>query len=143
LVERFQVSLGHARESVRAPGGFDTPALVASWQAYRASVPWQIVRQQFNALGTHDTPRIRALLQNDMGKLRLAVTLLMTVPGVPCIFTAMKLAWRAAKTLNAARLFRGMPWNKKTSCIVIWRSLIHWRKRAAHAAAGQLWTRFG
>ncbi len=82
----FQVSLGHARDSVHAPGGFDTPALVASWQAYRASVPWQIVQQQFNALGTHDTQRIRALLRNDMGKLRLAVTLLMTVPGVPCIF---------------------------------------------------------
>lgn len=74
------------REHIRIPDGFSTQSLVDSWQAYRAGIPWQIAAQQFNALGTHDTPRIRAILENDLTRVRLAVSLMMTVPGVPCIF---------------------------------------------------------
>lgn len=60
----FQFSTGMKRELIQAPGGFSTQALVDSWQAYRSSIPWQIVNQQFNTLGTHDTPRIQTILKN-------------------------------------------------------------------------------
>ncbi|TLN10756.1 maltodextrin glucosidase, partial [bacterium] len=82
----FTFSHGASRERISLADGFGTQALVDSWQAYRASVPWQIVRKQFNALGTHDTPRIRTIFEDNLDKMRLAVSLLMCVPGVPCIF---------------------------------------------------------
>lgn len=63
-----------------------TEALVETWQAYRAAIPWVIARQQFNLLGSHDTPRILAIVGGDRARNRLAVGLLMTYVGVPCVY---------------------------------------------------------
>ncbi|MBP7686901.1 MAG: hypothetical protein KA765_03300, partial [Thermoflexales bacterium] len=63
-----------------------TQALVGTWQAYRASVPWVIAQQQFNLLGSHDTARLINVVDGDLARLRLAVALLMTYPGVPSIY---------------------------------------------------------
>ncbi|WP_165360873.1 maltodextrin glucosidase [Candidatus Chloroploca sp. Khr17] len=63
-----------------------TEHMVAQWQAFRAAIPWQIVTQQFNLLGSHDTARLRSLLGGDLRLVRLAVALLLTYPGVPCIY---------------------------------------------------------
>lgn len=67
-------------------GPWPTRALLDSWQAHRASIPWAIARQQFNLLGSHDTRRILALLDGDKALLRLAVGILMTYPGTPCVY---------------------------------------------------------
>jgi len=69
-----------------SPVPWPTQALVDSWQAFCAAIPWAIARQQFNLLGSHDTPRILALLEGDKARLRLAVGLLMTYPGVPSVY---------------------------------------------------------
>lgn len=63
-----------------------TEAMAAQWQAFRASIPWQVVIQQFNLLDSHDTPRALTHLGEDMERMRLAVALLFTYPGVPCIY---------------------------------------------------------
>lgn len=63
-----------------------TEALAAQWRAFIAAVPWQTASQQFNLLGSHDTPRILTLLEGDLDLMELAVTLLFTFPGVPCIY---------------------------------------------------------
>lgn len=61
-------------------------ALAEQWQRFRAAVPWVVTRQQFNQLGSHDTPRILSLVGGDKNLLRLGVVLLLTFPGVPCIY---------------------------------------------------------
>ncbi|HMM28475.1 MAG TPA: maltodextrin glucosidase [Aggregatilineaceae bacterium] len=63
-----------------------TEALAAQWRAYLAAIPWAIALQQFNLLGTHDTPRVATLLGDDEARIRAAATLLMTFPGVPSIY---------------------------------------------------------
>lgn len=63
-----------------------TEDLAAQWTAFRAAIPWQIAIQQFNLLGSHDTPRLRYIVGGDLDKLRVAVALLFTYPGVPCIY---------------------------------------------------------
>lgn len=63
-----------------------TEAMAAQWRTFMAAVPWQTVLQQFNLLGSHDTPRILTLLGGDLDRLKLAITLLFTFPGVPCIY---------------------------------------------------------
>jgi len=69
-----------------------TQDLAASWQEFRASIPWAIARQQFNLLGSHDTPRVINLLKGDRDLNRLAAGLLMTYPGVPSVYYGDEIA---------------------------------------------------
>ncbi|MCU0498723.1 MAG: alpha-amylase family glycosyl hydrolase [Anaerolineae bacterium] len=54
--------------------------------AYRSAIPWVIANQQFNQLGSHDTPRILNIVGGDRALAKLGVSLLMTYPGVPCVY---------------------------------------------------------
>jgi alpha-glucosidase len=63
-----------------------TAALEAAWRTRRAAIPWVIALQQFNMVGSHDTPRIRSALGGNDALLQLAVVLQMTFPGVPCVY---------------------------------------------------------
>lgn len=45
-----------------------------------------VTEAAFNLLGSHDTPRLLTLCDGDERKMKLAVTLLLTYPGVPCIY---------------------------------------------------------
>jgi alpha-glucosidase len=63
-----------------------TEALAAQWRSYMATIPRQVARQQFNLLGSHDTPRILTTLGDDRRLLRLAVALLFLFPGVPSVY---------------------------------------------------------
>ncbi|MFV9506429.1 MAG: maltodextrin glucosidase [Oscillochloridaceae bacterium umkhey_bin13] len=63
-----------------------TAQLVAQWTAFRAAIPWQIANQQFNLLGSHDTPRLRTLVGGSMPLVQVAMTLLFCYPGVPCVY---------------------------------------------------------
>lgn len=65
---------------------FTTQALIDTWRERMAVIPWQIQLQQFNLLGSHDTPRIRSLVKEDDALHRLAVAVLLTFPGVPSIY---------------------------------------------------------
>lgn len=51
-----------------------------------AVLPWQVALQQYNLLGSHDTPRVRTIVEGDEALQRLAVTLLLTFPGVPGLY---------------------------------------------------------
>jgi alpha-glucosidase len=68
------------------PQPLPTEALAAQWRAFMSAVPWQIATQQFNLLGSHDTPRIATILDDDETRVRVAVTLLFTYPGVPSVY---------------------------------------------------------
>lgn len=70
---------------IRSPQPWPTAALARTWQQYLAATPWAVALQQLNLLGSHDTSRVRTLLAENDALQRLAVTLLMTFPGVPCV----------------------------------------------------------
>ncbi len=63
-----------------------TRSLVDTWQAYRAAIPWVIARQQYNLLGSHDTPRLFWIIGGNAALNRLAAGLLMTYVGVPSVY---------------------------------------------------------
>ncbi len=63
-----------------------TEALAAQWQAFLSAIPWQVAMQQFNLLGSHDTPRIMTIVGENEARARVAATLLFTYPGVPCVY---------------------------------------------------------
>jgi alpha-glucosidase len=60
--------------------------MVEHGRRFRDIVPWAVIRQQFNQLGCHDTPRVRTLFGGDARRVKIGVTLMMTMPGVPSIY---------------------------------------------------------
>jgi len=61
-------------------------ALADQWQAFLSAIPWQIALQQFNLLGSHDTPRVLTAVKNNPDLAKVAAAILLTFPGVPCIY---------------------------------------------------------
>jgi alpha-glucosidase len=83
--------------------------MAAQWQAFLAVIPWQIALQQFNLLGSHDTPRILTHVGGDVDRMRLAVALLMTYPGVPCVYYGDEIGLAGAADPDNRRC---MIWNE-------------------------------
>src|ERR1700730_9443203 len=63
-----------------------TDAMAAQWETFLAAIPWQIAMQQFNLLDSHDTPRILTHVGDCRARTQLAIALLFTYPGVPCVY---------------------------------------------------------
>ena len=66
--------------------GCTAKELKTSLDLVRTKLPFQIQNQQFNQLGSHDIHRFHNVSGFDFTKHRLAAILLMTYPGVPCIY---------------------------------------------------------
>ncbi|EUJ35606.1 alpha amylase [Listeria weihenstephanensis FSL R9-0317] len=54
--------------------------------AIKENYPAAALAANLNNIGTHDTERIFTMLSEDKAKLRLAIHLLMVLPGVPCVY---------------------------------------------------------
>ena len=100
-LNRFEVNQHAEPRNVSSAVPWTTQALVDSWQASRAASPWQIARQQFNLLGSHDTPRVINILDHDHAKNRLAVAFLLTYVGVPCIYYGDEIGMSGKDALEA------------------------------------------
>ncbi len=82
-----------------------------SWAAFRAAIPWVIACQQFNLIGSHDTPRALALLKGNRDLIRLAVALLFTYPGVPCVYYGDEIGLGGGQGMNSRQC---MSWDPST-----------------------------
>ncbi len=82
----FRMGAWGLHEEVSSELPWPTAALEQTWRAVRAAIPWAIVLQQYNLLDSHDVPRIRTIVAGNDALHRLAVTVLMTYPGVPSIY---------------------------------------------------------
>ena len=113
-----------------------TGAMAAQWQTFRAVVPWQVAVQQFNLLGSHDTPRILTHLGEDIPRLRLAATLLFTYPGVPCIYYGDEIGMVGADDPDNRRC---MNWDQSTwntDLRAYFKQLIHLRRSSPALSHG-------
>ncbi len=86
-----------------------TSSLLESWAAFRSTVPWSVVMQQFNILGSHDTPRLLTTLNGNLAMQRVAVGLLMTYPGVPCLLYGDEIGMEGRDT----QVLKCMPWDSR------------------------------
>jgi len=64
----------------------DGPALLSRIRELTAAYEPSVIASQLNLLGSHDAPRIRTVLGDDVERVRLAVLLQATLPGAPCIY---------------------------------------------------------
>lgn len=92
------------------PRPIATETVVAQWTAFRAAIPWQIASQQFNLLGSHDTPRLRTIVGDDLARVRVAMTLLFCYPGVPCIYYGDEIGLTGGGDPDCRR---PMPWDER------------------------------
>jgi alpha-glucosidase len=100
-LDHFQVGQHAEPKHVESRIPWSTDALVESWQGYRASIPWTIAQQQFNLLGSHDTSRILHMVGGDAARNLLAVAVLLTYVGVPCIYYGDEIGMNASDSLGA------------------------------------------
>lgn len=100
-LDHFQVSQISEPRRVTSKVPWTTEALIETWRAFRASIPWIIAGQQFNLLGSHDTPRIDHIVGGDAARNRLAVGLPFTYVGVPCVYYGDEIGMTARDSLEA------------------------------------------
>jgi alpha-glucosidase len=93
------------------PIPLSTEALAEQWTRFRAAVPWAITAQQFNLVDSHDTPRILNIVGGDKTRVKLAVALLMTVPGVPCVYYGDEIGMEGGHDPDNRRC---MSWDEST-----------------------------
>ncbi len=105
-----------------------TQALVDSCVAYRAGIPWVVASQQFNLIGSHDTPRALALFEGKRDLYRLAVALLFTYPGVPSVYYGDEIGLGGGEGLISRQC---MNWDTSTwdlELLAYFKALIHLRR---------------
>lgn len=107
---RFDIWVHGQPSPVVSPEPWPTEALINSWRDFQAAIPWEITAQQFNLLGSHDTSRILSQLHDNLALAQLAAGLLMTFPGVPCIYYGEEIGMSGANALQARAC---MIWDKE------------------------------
>ena len=76
----------------------------------RSRVPFAIQLSQFNLLDSHDTPRMLTRLGGDLDLMNIAVTLLFTYIGVPCVYYGDEVGLEGAGDPDCRRTF---PWDER------------------------------
>jgi cyclomaltodextrinase / maltogenic alpha-amylase / neopullulanase len=64
-----------------------------------------VTAAQLNLLGSHDTPRMRTILGDDLAGVRLATLIQMTLPGAPCIYYGDEVGLAGGKDPDCRRAF--------------------------------------
>jgi alpha-glucosidase len=75
----------------------------------RCRIPYELALSQFNLLDSHDTPRLLTQLKGDTRLMKLAVTLLFTYVGVPCIYYGDEIGLEGHGDPDCRRPF---PWDE-------------------------------
>ncbi len=70
-----------------------------------ARIPYENQLAQMNLLDSHDTPRFFSLLDKNLPLMKLAVTLLMAHPGVPCVYYGDEIGLEGGADPDCRRCF--------------------------------------
>ena len=83
---------------------------------------------QYNLIGSHDSPRARTCLGGDAGALRLAMTLLLTLPGAPSIYYGDELAMEGGPDPDCRRAYPVVADEAGRAMRAFTRALVHARR---------------
>lgn len=85
----------------------------------RAKVPFANQLSQLNQLDSHDTARFLTLLGGDKEKMRIALALLMTYIGTPCLYYGSEVGLEGGLILTTAAASRGIRLSSLSGCLCI------------------------
>jgi alpha-glucosidase len=84
--------------------------MVESMKSFTASIPWRSLVSSMVLLDSHDTARMRTVVNGDSNRHLSAMALLLTYPGVPSIYAGDEIGLEGAWGEDGRR---PMPWGKK------------------------------
>jgi len=113
-----------------------TEALAAVWRSRLAGIPWAIALQQYNLLGSHDTSRARSILGGNDALHRLAVTLLLTFPGVPGLYYGDEIGLVDEPGLRSRACMEWNPARWDHDLLAFFKDVIHLRRNSAALQRG-------
>lgn len=100
----------------------------------RSNYPQDAFFANMNNIGTHDTERILTMLGGDEKKVLLAIWMLMTLPGVPCVYYGDEAGVAGGKDPDNRRFY---PWGKENQTILAaFRSAIQTRRQDQNLQKG-------
>lgn len=107
---------------------------------YLSKILGQKIYSMLNLLSSHDTPRILTLANNDISKVVLAITFLMTYMGAPMIYYGDEIGMEGDNDPDCRRtmIWDEMLWNKKINSI--YKKLINLRLRHPSLRIGKFKT---
>jgi alpha-glucosidase len=110
------------------PARLSTAELERWLTAARARVPYANQLAQLSLIDSHDTSRLLTAVGGDVRRMELAVTLLFTYPGVPCIYYGDEIGLAGGRDPDCRRCFDWdrAHWNAELHAH--YRRLIAWRK---------------
>jgi alpha-glucosidase len=120
---------------IPAGGALATAALLETWDEFRSTLPWETAVRQLNLLGSHDTPRLLSMLGGQHALQQVAVGLLMTYPGVPCVLYGDEIGLEGRDT----HVLKCMPWDERAWNVETrsyYRMLIKLRRSSPALCAG-------
>jgi alpha-glucosidase len=117
------------RDVAGDPAQLTTPELESWLTAARARVPYANQLAQLSLLDSHDTSRFLTAVEGDLKRMQLAVTLLFTYAGVPCIYYGDEIGLAGGDDPDCRRCFDWdrARWNAPLHAH--YRRLIAWRKQ--------------
>jgi alpha-glucosidase len=90
----------------------DGNQLVESIKNFNGSIPWRALTASMILLDSHDTPRFRTIVSGNRERHLVAMTMLLTYPGVPSIFMGDEIGLEGTNGDNTRKT---MPWNDQKS----------------------------
>ncbi|MCL2658498.1 MAG: maltodextrin glucosidase [Betaproteobacteria bacterium] len=102
----------------------------------RGRIPYENQLAQFNLLDSHDTARFFTLVGADSNAMKLAVTLLLTYPGTPCIYYGDEIGLEGGQDPDCRRCFdwERAHWNREL--LSHYQKMIALRKQRAELRHG-------
>ena len=101
--------IGDHHEFAGRVRAMDGPSFAGRLVDLLAAYEPETVAAQLNLLGSHDTPRARTVLGDDLEGLRLATLLQMTLPGAPSIYYGDEIGMAGGNDPDCRRAF---PWEE-------------------------------
>lgn len=118
-----------------------TEDVAAQMQIYLMEVPYVIALQHINQLSSHDTVRFLSAVNGDRALTKLAITLLMTYVGIPCIFQGDEIGMEGRLDGEAHR--NPIPWKEAkrwrgNDILTHYKTLIAYRQKSPALQQGSL-----
>ncbi|MDN3648741.1 maltodextrin glucosidase [Reinekea marina] len=89
----------------------------------RARVSFSHQLMQFNQLDSHDTPRFLTMLNGNKARMKMAISILMSYIGVPCLYYATEIGMEGGADPDCRRTF---PWDESQWDENIFTHTQHW-----------------
>ncbi|MEO7236580.1 MAG: glycoside hydrolase family 13 protein [Lapillicoccus sp.] len=113
-------------------------AVVETMREFTSHISWQALTHSFNLVGSHDTTRIRSLVDRDPRLVELAAGLLLTMPSVPMITYGDEIGMEGTFGEDGRR---PMPWDERrwdSGIFEAYRALISARRASVALRHGGL-----